>query len=222
MLKSFLSLFLRSDCALCQRPADGCLCDYCERQLQNYKSSNLKEYWHGDLPAFVWGVYDGQLKQGIAALKYNNHRRLGELMGFWLAQAWLASPLAAQLPKKITVIPIPLHPDKFKSRGFNQAELIALGFCQLTGYTHLPQGLSRVRNTQAMFGLNSQQRTDNLKNAFAVGERLFPRAKYPILLVDDIYTTGTTVREAAKILREEGFDVVGVLAIARPKKGKQN
>lgn len=220
MLKSFLSLFLRSNCALCQRPAEGSLCEYCDREIQNYHSPNPKEYWQGDLPAFVWGVYDGSLKRAIAALKYNDHRALGELMGFWLAQTWLASPLANDLGNKITVIPIPLHPDKFKSRGFNQAELIALGFCQLTGYNHFPQGLSRVRNTQAMFGLNSQQREDNLKNAFAVGERLSKRSQYPILLMDDIYTTGTTVREAAKILRKDGFKVAGVLAIARPKKGK--
>lgn len=218
MLKNFLSLFLKSNCPLCQRPADEYVCDYCQRQLQNYNSTNPTEFWHGDLPVFVWGVYEGQLKRAIAALKYDGHRPLGELMGFWLAKAWLNSSYATTLGKKVTVIPIPLHSDKLKSRGFNQAELIARSFCQLTAYHHLPQGLIRTRDTAAMFGLNTSQRQSNLKNAFQVSDILLKQSPKSILLIDDIYTTGSTVTEAAKVLTEQGLEVKGVVAIARPKK----
>ena len=115
-------------------------------------------------------------------------------------------------------VPIPLHPNRCKQRGFNQAEIIAKGFCQLTGYKLYSSGLKRIRDTQQMFGLNPAERQNNVKNAFILGKDL---AQLPssssILLIDDIYTTGTTAREAAKVLQANGITVLGIAAIASSK-----
>ncbi|MGK7873057.1 MAG: ComF family protein [Xenococcaceae cyanobacterium] len=218
MLKSLLSLFLQSSCPLCERPADDRVCEYCQRQLQRCQLKNSCQFWQGDLPVFVWGVYGGQLRRAIAALKYDAHPQLGELMGYWLGKAWLDSPLYAKA-KKMTVVPIPLHPNKLQERGFNQAELIGRSFCQFTGYSLQKQGLERMRETKAMFGLSALERKQNLSNAFGLGKGFQRRhPKSPVLLLDDIYTTGTTVREAAKILHQERIQVFGVVAIATPQK----
>ncbi len=215
MLKGLLSVFTRSNCPLCQRSADICLCRDCLRQLQSSQLKNCSEFWRGDLPLFAWGIYGGQLKRSLAVLKYENCPQLGELMGCWLGKAWLKSPIYAKT-KKVTVVPIPLHPKKLKQRGYNQAELIARSFCRLTGYSLQPQGLERVRETKALYGLSVEQRKDNLKSAFVVGkdfQRTKPRS--PILLIDDIYTTGTTVTEASKKLISLGIQVWGVAALSR-------
>ena len=138
-------------------------------------------------------------------------------MGYWLAEAWLNSPLHDR-PKKLTVIPIPLHQKRLQERGFNQAELIAKSFCQLTSYRLQAKGLERMRDTQAMFGLNSLEREKNLRNAFRLGKDLQKhRPNSSVLLIDDIYTTGTTVTEAANLLRSQKISVLGVGAIAKPE-----
>ncbi|MCU0534251.1 MAG: ComF family protein [Hydrococcus sp. Prado102] len=119
--------------------------------------------------------------------------------------------------KKITVIPIPLHAKKLQARGFNQAELIARSFCRITNYSLQAQGLERVKETQAMFSLNSlDDRKNNLRDAFVLGKGLKKGGSVsPVLLIDDIYTTGTTVNEAAKLLRDRNILVLGVGAIAK-------
>jgi ComF family protein len=219
MLDKFLSLFLQSNCPLCQRSTGDIVCVSCQNQLKNCQLNNPCQFWQGKLPLFVWGVYQGKLKQAIASLKYDKSLQLAELMGDWLAEAWLNTSYYKQT-KKLTVIPIPLHPKKLQERGFNQAELIARSFCNLTGYSLQAKGLERIKETQAMFSLNSlNDRENNLRDAFVLGKGLQKfRSDSPVLLIDDIYTTGTTTNEAAKLLRSHNILVLGVGAIAIAKK----
>jgi ComF family protein len=222
MLKEFLSFFLQSNCPLCKRSTADLVCHDCQRQLRSCQFKNPGQFWQGELPLFVWGVYQGKLKQAIAALKYENHPHLGELMGYWLGETWLNSPLSVRV-KQLTVIPIPLHQRRLQERGFNQAELIARSFCQVTKYRLQSAGLERVKETQAMFGLTSlEEREKNISHAFRLGKGLHQHhPTSPVLLIDDIYTTGTTVREAAKLLRDRQISVLGVGAIATPSISNQ-
>lgn len=213
-----LALFLKSKCPLCDRPAEVELCEYCQRQLLNCQLRHSSNFWRGELPVFVWGNYSGVLKQAIASLKYNNQPQLARPLGHYLGKAWLQSP-AATRAKKLTVVPIPLHPTKQQKRGYNQAELLAQSFCQFTGYKEQPLGLERVRATEAQFNLSVQEREQNLTDAFVVGKSLSQRpTPSPVLLLDDIYTTGATVCSAAQILRKQGIAVYGVVAIATSRK----
>ncbi|MBD2013918.1 ComF family protein [Microcoleus sp. FACHB-53] len=209
-----LALFLQPKCPLCDRPAEGEFCTSCRRQLQRCQTTTPGECWKGELPVFVWGNYGGVLKRAIAALKYDNQPQLARPLGHWLAQAWLKSPVASRV-QKLTVVPIPLHPLKLKKRGYNQAELIAQNFGDFTGYKHQPLGLERIRETDAQFGLSAQAREQNLTDAFRMGKGFHKHLpNSPVLLIDDIYTTGATVRAAAQILRKQGIQVYGIAAIA--------
>jgi ComF family protein len=210
----FLGLFLKSNCPLCDRPAEREFCVSCHRQLQRCQLTASSHVWTGELPVFVWGSYSGVLKRAIADLKYNNQPQLARPLGHWLGQAWLKFP-AANSVKKLTVVPIPLHSTKQQQRGYNQAELIAQSFCEWTGYKHQPLGLQRIRATDAQFSLSVQAREQNLANAFAVGKIFIKHPpSSPVLLLDDIYTTGTTVRCATQVLQNQGIPVYGVVAVA--------
>lgn len=214
--KGLLSLFLKCNCPLCDRAAEAEFCQYCHRQLQRCQLKDQIADWGGELPVFVWGNYNGALKRAIATLKYDNQPQIARPLGFWLGEAWLKSA-AAKRVKRLTVVPIPLHRSKQQKRGFNQAELIAESFCQWTGYQQQPSGLERIRETEAQFGLSMPKRAENLRSAFAVGKS-FERnpPTLPVLILDDIYTTGATVKSAAQTLRQQGIQVYGVVAIARP------
>jgi len=217
LVKSFLNLFLKSNCPLCQRPAAGEFCPYCHKQLQRCQLTDPGRFWHSEQGVFVWGEYGGALKAAIAALKYDGNPQLAKPLGGWLAEAWLSFPELAI--DNLTVVPIPLHQEKLKERGFNQAELLAESFCELTGLPLQRHGLERVKNTQALFALTPQQRQAEMKNALSLGKdfrRRLPRDR--VLLVDDIYTSGTTVKSAIKILELSGISVYGTVALATPNK----
>ena len=215
--ESILDLFLKPNCPLCDRPGgDDYFCTYCSRQLQECQFAQPAQRWRG-LSVFVWGSYSGPMKRAIAAMKYEDRPQLARPLGRWLAQAWLQSPTSGPT-QKILAVPIPMHPEKQKSRGFNQAELIARSFCEVTGYQLQPKLLQRARATEALFNLSPEQRQKELDGAITLGKAAHRHPKTPVLLIDDIYTTGATCREAAKVLHQAGIPVLGVAAVATTNK----
>jgi ComF family protein len=215
MFKQLLSVFLESRCEFCQRTTGDsqweCLCKYCFQQLASHQlaqSDRLKL----DQAIFAWGRYDGQLKRAIALMKYHQKPEICTLLGNLLGTAWLDNN-PTKLSNKITVVPIPLHHKKQQSRGFNQAEVMAKSFCQITGYQLNAQALIRIRDTEAMFNLESSAaRVKNIQGALQVGKKL---PKYPVLLLDDVHTTGTTVQESIKVLQQQKIEVIGVAVSAK-------
>ncbi|EAW35804.1 ComF family protein [Lyngbya sp. PCC 8106] len=223
MLRNFfqavLNLFFKPNCPLCDRPADTQLCPYCQKQILRCQLPRGKQF-SGEVPLLVWGQYKGALKQAIVAMKYNNHPEVAQPLGYWLAETWLntsqfnSSNINNQ---RLVVVPIPMFSEKQKKRGFNQAELLARSFCQVTGLPLKSQGLERIRDTKAQFGLSAQQRQDNLKDAFRLGKDLRQSQANSVLIVDDIYTTGATIKAAIEAFRQQKITVAGILAIATTK-----
>lgn len=167
------------------------------------------------LSVFPWGRYDGVLKQALALIKYDNQASLGFWLGCQLGLRWKQQKRPDKHGQKPpVVIPIPLHSQRLKQRGYNQAAVIAQGFCRATGFSLAEHGLIRTKATVAMHGLGAQARCKNLTNAFHLGKGL-PVKGVPILLLDDIYTTGSTVHAASVPLIEKGHTVAGVTAVAR-------
>ncbi len=215
-LKGLLNLFLESQCPLCQRSTAKDFCPDCQRQLIRCQIAKPEKFWRGELPIFSWGIYGGALKRALAVLKYENQPQVAQVLGYWLADAWGKSSFASK--GDLTVVPIPLHPKKQQERGYNQAELLAESFCQVTGLSLARHGLERVRETEALFSMSAVEREENLAAAFTLGKGFRHRIpKTPILLLDDIYTTGATARASALVLRQHGMKVFGIVAIATPR-----
>jgi ComF family protein len=206
-----LNLLLKPNCPLCDRSALVVCCEYCQRQIYDECLERPDWYWQGDIPLFAWGKYQGAIKRSIGKFKYDGHRSIGDLYGELIARSWQQFT-PPNLPTKLVVIPIPLHPEKFATRGFNQAELIARKFCQLTG-AKLDISLDRTRSTVPQFGLSKSDRQKNVADVFALKNSTL-KPGTTVLLVDDIYTTGATVRSAATVLRSHNINVCGVAVIA--------
>lgn len=217
-ISGLLNIFLQSNCPLCDRPTAQELCLDCTRQIEKCRLSAANSFQQHNLPIFVWGNYGGTLKRAIASLKYDNQTQLARPLGIWLAQAWLKSQLAQP---GLIVVPIPLHINKQKQRGYNQALLIAQSFCEVTGL-RWQNGLERKRDTEAQFNLSPAQREQNVAMAFELSSKFrLHQPTNPVLLLDDIYTTGATARFATQALQQQGIAVYGMVAIATSQRQNQ-
>lgn len=219
-LGRWLDLFLETKCPLCHRSTGAELCRDCQRQVQQCQFSSQEQGIQEQIPLFSWGCYGGALKQSIAALKYNHHPQVARPLGDWLGQAWMSSGVVRDgcnfgRSSRLVVVPIPMHADKLKQRGFNQADLLAEAFCQRTGLPLKRQGLVRVRATEAQFSLSPEAREKNLSQAFRVGQELLTSPGKAVLLLDDIYTTGATARAAVQALQQQQISVRAIVTVAR-------
>jgi ComF family protein len=212
------------------RPIAGGVCSICgERLVSPYAFSGE----HGEprcglcrrleppfARASAYGSYDGGLRELIHLLKYDGVRPAANVLGRMLAEVVAAlEPCFGR--NAILVVPVPLHARKLRQRGFNQSELIARAALKLRppgSRIALSTGvLERRRETQSQIGLTRHQRRENIRGAFVVA-RPDEIAGREVLLVDDVFTTGTTVSECARILRRAGATRVWVATVARTLK----
>lgn len=182
--------------------------------------------------AVAYGSYDGALRDLIHLLKFDQVRPAAPVLGRMLAD--LIAALEPSIPRgTIAVVPVPLHAHKRSLRGFNQAEVIAraalkqlacsefsLAGSPIVGerFALCAHTLLRSRDTESQIGLTRHQRRENLRGAFAIKDPT-PIANRDILLVDDVYTTGATASECARVLRRAGAARVWVATVARTLRG---
>jgi ComF family protein len=221
-------------------PVRGKVCSVCgERVLSSYTQSDLEGRMRCPVcrrierpfgRAAAYGSYDGGLRELIHLLKYNGVRPAAKVLGRMLAEVVAAlepgfEPAELFDQHRVAVIPVPLYRTKRRQRGFNQAELIAraaLKFYPARERLQLvPDLLLRTRDTPSQIGLTSHQRRENLRGAFAVA-RASEVIGREVLLVDDVYTTGTTATECARVLRRAGASRVWVTTVARTLKLASN
>jgi len=162
----------------------------------------------------------GGIRERIHLLKYNADRRPANVLGPMLAET---IAVLQSLFGKATLleIPVPLYKGKRGQRGFDQAERIVRRALQLSPANERPPQandvLLRVRDTRSQIGLTSHQRRHNKRGAFQ-GARATEVTGREVLLVDDVYTTGTTASECARVLRRTGASKVWVATVARTMK----
>jgi len=153
--------------------------------------------------------YQGVLTAAIQSFKYGEDR--AALATFAALKETLPHLQAMVVPDLI--LPVPLHPERLRQRGFNQALVLAQTFFPEQLAKIKTTVLVRTRRTAAQTGLNGAARRKNIKGAFATAAAKVAGRK--ILLIDDVFTTGTTVNECARVLCKAGAEEVHVLTLAR-------
>ena len=151
----------------------------------------------------------GSVAGSIYRFKYGGRREYAAFYGEQAAE-YLGDFIQQIRPDAL--VPIPLHSKRKAKRGYNQAELLAREIGVLTGIPVYAKALRRVRNTVPLKKLNPKERQNNLKKAFNISENDVKLKT--IILVDDIYTTGSTMDEAARTLKEAGARNIYFIALA--------
>lgn len=183
-------------CPMCTRPSIyGLTHEYCR------KKNGLK----GLIAIFEYK--DQKVKKAVEAIKFGFNRELVKLMlsGWKVPDNW----------RKAVLVPVPLHRYRENWRGFNQAELIA---CEI-GKNEVPtvMALKRIRATAQQAGISGKkERSENLKGCFEIDkEKIDLLRRKRVVLVDDIFTSGATMRECAKKLHQAGIKQVWGFCLAR-------
>ncbi len=155
-------------------------------------------------------LYTGPVAHLVEAMKYHGFRSLSR---------WMAHEIAAALPSDPAqihgIVPIPLHPARVRERGFSQTQELAQHLAEATGLPVVPL-LRRVRYTRSQTTLSPEERRENLRGAFALQAPPQAVQERTWLLVDDVMTSMTTVKEASRVLRQAGAQriLVALFALA--------
>ncbi|MGJ8642986.1 MAG: double zinc ribbon domain-containing protein [Luteolibacter sp.] len=154
----------------------------------------------------------------VHRLKYGREVHLAGAVGKLASGAFVDRRLGVAMEEKWPLVPVPLHRSRQRERYFNQAEEISRAVAAETGLEMLRM-LKRVRKTETQTRLSRKQRMANLKGAFAIRRSWGREMKVPetpgVILVDDVFTTGSTVDACAKVLRKAGVGRVAVLTVMR-------
>lgn len=204
-----------SRCASCDLPVSlrAAFCDACATSVE-------RSTWPQSGAAFVYG---GAVARTIARMKYENRPDLGRPLGHLLATA--LEPHAARLAPRprsagggrhecAVVVPVPLHPSRLASRGFNQSCLVADHVAKRLRARFWPLALGRARDTPQQVTLDRRARLENVSGAFFVRNPAAVRGRW-IILVDDVRTTGATLDACASALLGAGAARVASATVAR-------
>ena len=152
--------------------------------------------------------YTDDLAHIILKIKYGNKREYIEGFAKLLALRYKKFLDVANID---CIMPVPLHKSRQRQRGFNQSEILAGCLSKYLGIPVYTKCLYRIKKTKDQKGLSRAERLHNLDNAFVVKE--FPNKVKNVLIVDDVYTTGTTIEKCAKILKDAGANEIYFLTI---------
>jgi len=187
-------------CTVCGQPfhgpqGTGHTCGRCIKDPPSFNTARSAFQYHGSVRTLIHRIKyndDGYALRALASLAMEH--------------------VLLDYVKPDMVIPVPLHSKRLRKRGFNQS----LRFAGMI-FPHIPLGidvLSRTLNTKPQTELSMKERLRNVKNAFETASPL-PEGVETILLLDDVYTTGATVRACAKVLKKAGAKEVHVFTVAR-------
>lgn len=159
--------------------------------------------------------YDGHIRDAVTRLKFRRMKENAKIMASLMVSVIAASDWPEDfwdiLDEADFMIPVPLHKSRLRRRGFNQAELLARSLAHLYNLT-VSTALIRTKKTGPMYNLPKDERRQNISGAFTVSPNVYEDKN--VILIDDIFTTGSTAEEAVRTLKESGARSVCILAFA--------
>ena len=214
-------------CLCCGKYINGsrsyCICDHCIQRINwgHVEIDLVEEARRLGRPSALdsaracmkYGLYERRL---IFDLKYDGLTYVSRAIAGIMHDRIITDPEAAkQLSSADYIVPVPVHAEKKKERGFNQAEKMSHHLAHRLGRRNMPDALVRIRQTAAQRSITGQERYANMEEAFAVNQKNIARLEDSIvMLIDDVYTSGATAHACASVLKAAGVKEVHFLGLA--------
>jgi len=202
LFKTILDLIFPPRCEVCRGLGPETFCENCRKKISFLRPS---AFTHSV------GIYEGALKSAIWRFKFKKRTALADPLGVLMVK-YLNHHL--EMNEIDLVVPVPLHERRLRERGFNQSELLSHVISKYYDIPTVSGVLFRTKETHPQFDLPREQRLRNVRGAFELKGASLLKDR-DILLVDDIYTTGSTVSECTYVLKSGGARKVHVLTLSR-------
>ena len=216
-LEKALNFIFPPVCGICGKIGEKYLCEKCKKELitSNMFLNQLDIYSKENLnyinEHFYLFSYEGIIREIILKYKFEDQPYLSNT----ISEFFINNEKLYGFFEKYDIIgAVPISKARKRERGYNQSELVVRKISEL-GLIHFePHILEKVKNNKPQSSLNKKQRVENVKNVYKIQNRQRINEK-KVLLFDDIYTTGATANECAKVLKQAGSKTVGIITIAR-------
>lgn len=218
MMKTFnrvLDIIYPQKCLICGRQVADILCNKCERILDRNLILNINDYSLDKEKLFDEHMYlyqyDGIIRKMILKYKFQEEAYLYKI---FVKKIKNNKKTYLFFKKYDIIIPVPISKKRLKKRGYNQSELISKELSREINIEYVDKCLLKNKDTLPQSSLNKEERIKNVKNVYSVKnqEKIINKK---VLIIDDIYTTGSTINECSKVLIEAGAKSIGILTIAK-------
>lgn len=211
LLESLLDLIYRKKCYFCGSSKHTLkMCPECYEKLE-FNDYRVNRVVNG-VNVYCAGVYTKELQKLIRGLKYHKQKELAYYQAKFMYDYFCN--LDDLKDKEFELIPVPLHKNRVKKRKYNHMELVCEEFSKISGFSCNFNLINRVKDTKPQYKLNRKQRLENLSKAFEINKDNLPSK--PILIFDDICTTGSTFEEMVNVLKDAGIKDITCFATSTP------
>lgn len=206
----FIQILYPKQCLICGKLEQDTICSKCynelkiETKIENYKNKSFNEH------LYIF-KYEGKVRSLIIDYKFNDKPYLSN---FFTKIIIKNEKICRKMKNYDIIIPVPIHKKRKHERGYNQSEIIAKQLAKSLGVELVADSLIKQKNTLQQSTLTKKQREENVKQVYKIQNKQKIENR-KIILLDDIYTTGSTAEECSKILKQNGAKEILVLTIAK-------
>lgn len=212
IFSKILDYFYPPTCGICGKLNNDYLCKKCEKLLNGHVSENVLNIDNMNFQELIYIFkYEGIIRESILKYKFEEKSYLYKTFVNFLLKN---DKVFENIKNYDTIIPVPISNKRYKKRGYNQSWLLAMELSKLMNLTLITNCLFKAKDVIEQSKLTKEQRVENIKDVyFLTNESKIENRK--ILLLDDIYTTGSTVNECCRMIKKTNPKKIGVLVLAR-------
>lgn len=213
MLSNIINLIYPTVCGICGEISKGDICNKCKVKIRKFQKSKKHIYLTKNFDTHMYLFdYQGIIRQKILQYKFGEKTYISKCFTKVILND---EKICRFLKNYDIIIPVPISNKRKKTRGYNQSELIASKLAkQMKNLKYTSKVLYKKKDTLPQSTLDKEKRIENIKGVYYIkNEQILKNKK--VLLIDDIFTTGSTVNECSKILKQAGAKEIGIFTLAK-------
>lgn len=213
MLQQIFNLIYPQTCGICEKISKEPICKKCQTKLDELMVCKINNYSDRNFTRHLYLFrYDGIIREKIIQYKFKDKAYLNEMFVNFITKN---EKICGFFKNYDIIIPVPISKNRKKERGYNQTEIIAKKIAkQMENLTFETDVIKKIKDIAPQSTLTAEARIHNVKNAYTVINNERIREKR-VLLLDDVFTTGSTINECSRVLKENGAKSIDVLTIAK-------